>query len=329
MAFVISFLLRRLAQGALIVLLVAFLIFSLLRIIPGDPVRIMLGPMAPTNVVEEMGQKLGLRDPIPIQFGRYIAGLVQGDLGRSYIRSEGGATFGGGRDRGEAQVGQGARVFPMIMDALPLTLQLAGLGVAMALLISIPLGIAAGLNADRWPDKLAFITSSVFVSLPNFWFGLVLILVLSARLNWMPAIGYGGFAYTILPALVLAIELSPIIIRSLSVAVAANVQQNYVSMGVIRGLSHRQMISRHVLRNSSIPLLNLFGVQLGGLLLGGVFVVEYIFDYPGLGNLTIKAVLQRDFPVIQGVAILASSVLVLINILVDLLSTYIDRRLQY
>ena len=307
----------------------AFLIFALLRIIPGDPVRIMLGPMAPTNVVEEMAQQLGLRDPIPVQFARYIAGVAQGDLGRSYIRSESGATFGGGRDRGEANVGQGARVFPMIIAALPLTLQLAALGVAIALLISIPLGIAAGLNADRWPDRLAFIASSVFVSLPNFWFGLVLILVFSARLNWLPSIGYSGFAYTILPAVVLAIELAPLIIRSLSVAVAANVQQNYVGMGIVRGLPWRQMVARHVLRNSSIPLLNLFGVQLGGLLLGGVFVVEYIFDYPGVGNLTIKAVLQRDFPVIQGVAILASSVLVLTNILVDLVSTYIDRRLQY
>ncbi len=129
--------------------------------------------------------------------------------------------------------------------------------------------------------------------------------------------------------MVLAIELAPLIIRSLSVAVAANIQQNYVGMGIIRGLSRQQMVTRHVLRNSSIPLLNLFGVQLGGLLLGGVFVVEYIFDYPGIGNLTIRAVLQRDFPVIQGVAILASGVLVLINILVDLVSTYIDRRLQY
>lgn len=330
MAFVLTFLLRRLVQGVIIVLLVAFLIFTLLRIIPGDPVRMMVGPSAPEEIVDELGEELGLKDPIPVQFGRYLSGLARGDLGESFIRAKSGGSIAGGRDRGDpAERGHHAKVLDLIAAALPLTIQLAGLGIAFTLLIALPLGIGGGLHAERWPDKLAFMVGSFFVSLPNFWLGLVLILLVSARAGWLPSIGYRGFAYTVLPAVVLAIELSPVIIRALTVSVAASLQQSFVAAGVARGLSRRQIILRHVLRNASIPMLNLFGVQVGGLLLGGVFVVEYIFDYPGLGLVTINAVFQRDFPVIQGVAILAASVLVLINILVDLASTYIDRRLQY
>jgi peptide/nickel transport system permease protein len=196
-------------------------------------------------------------------------------------------------------------------------------------LVALPLGLAAGLHPEKWQDRLAFFTSSVFVSVPNFWLALVLILVISSKLNLLPSIGYRGFTYTVLPAMVLAVELTPVIIRGLSVSIAGAMQLGFVDGGVVRGLPWHQIVWKHVVRNASIPMLNLFGVQIGGLLLGGVFVVEYIFDYPGVGKLTIQAVLQRDFPIIQGVAILAAAVLVLANILVDLAATYIDRRLKY
>ena len=209
MPFVLTFLLRRLAQGVVVVLLVAFLIFTLLRVIPGDPVRMMVGPSAPDKVVEQLAEEFGLRDPIPVQFGRYLLGLAQGDLGESFIRAKSGGSIAGGRDRGSpTKRGHHARVLDLIADALPLTIQLAALGIAFTLLIALPLGIAGGLYAERWPDRLAFMVGSFFVSLPNFWLGLVLILLISARAGWLPAIGYRGFAYTVLPAVVLAVELS-------------------------------------------------------------------------------------------------------------------------
>ena len=342
MAFILTFLLRRIAQGVVVVFLVSFLIFTLLRIIPGDPVRMMLGANVSEVVLEQKAAELGLRDPIYEQYGRYIVEIFQGDFGQSYLLGESGGaaptaqskqggriTEEGEREREASLKTQRAHVIKLIGDGLPYTLQLAGLGLLFTLLVAVPLGIAGGLKPEKWQDKIAFFSSSLFVSLPNFWLALVLILLISTRANLLPAIGYKGFSYTILPAIVLAVELAPIIIRGLSVAIAGNLQQGFVDGGRMRGLPWNQIVWRHIVRNSSIPMLNLFGVQIGGLLLGGVFVTEYIFDYPGVGKLTIQAVLQRDFPIIQGIAILAAGTLVLVNILVDLIATYIDRRLKY
>jgi ABC-type dipeptide/oligopeptide/nickel transport system permease component len=329
MIFALDFFLRRLAQGVVIVVLVALLVFTLLRVVPGDPVRIMLGPMTSPSVMEETAKKLGLRDPIPEQFGRYLWQVAHGDLGHSFIRSAQGGSTGGSRGESTFDTSNRASVSELILATVPYSLMLAGMGVLFSLILAVPIGIAAGLNAGRWQDRLGLYISSVLVSLPNVWLGVVFILVFSAKTGWLPAIGYQGFAYTILPALVLAIELAPVMIRSIAVAVASNLIENYVSVGQVRGLSRRRMIVAHVLRNASIPLLNLLGIQIIGMLLGGLFVVEYIFNYPGLGLLMINAVFQRDFPIIQAIAMLASVVLVCVNIVVDYAATNIDRRLQY
>ncbi|HEY0292093.1 MAG TPA: ABC transporter permease [Hansschlegelia sp.] len=325
--FVLSFLIRRLAQGAVIIFLVSLLIFTLLRVVPGDPVRLMAGGMAPEALIEEIATKMGLRDPIVVQFGRYMGKVVQGDLGQSFVRPANGAATGGASFN-DATRGERAEVLDLILETLPMTLQLAATALAIALVFSTALGVAAGLNPGGWIDKLAFYVSSVFISLPNFWLGIVLALLLSVKLGWLPAIGYAGYSYTILPAIVLAVELSPVLIRTLSSAVAAQMGQSYVAIARVRGLPVPRIVVNHALRNASVPLLNVLGVQFSSLL-GGVIIVEYIFDYPGLGLLTINAVLQRDFPLIQGIAIVTSAIFVLINILVDLAATSIDPRLEY
>lgn len=329
MAFAINFFVRRILQGIVIVMLVALLIFTLLRIVPGDPVRIILGPMATPSVMEETAQKLGLRDPIPVQFGRFAKEVAKGDFGRSYIRGLQGGSSSGSQDATVLETASRAPVMQLILNALPYSLLLGGLGILFALLFALPIGIYAGLKSGSWPDRVALYISSLLVSLPNIWVGVVLIFLISAKLGWLPAIGYKGFAYAILPAIVLAIEISPIMIRAISVSVATALGQSYVDVGVIRGLPYSMVIRRHVLRNASIPLLNLFGAQLIGILLGSIFVIEYIFSYPGVGLLTINAVFQRDFPIIQAVAILASGALVTINMVVDFISTSIDRRLKF
>lgn len=330
MAFAIEFFLRRISQGLVIVVLVALLIFTLLRVVPGDPIRLILGPMASESVMEETAQNLGLRDPILVQFGRFMGQVATGDLGRSFIRGIQGGSTGGSQDvAGAIDPEARASVAGLIATALPYSLQLAAMGVGLALLIAVPIGMAAGLRAGRWPDRLGLYVSSLFVSLPNIWVAVMLIYLLSARANLLPAIGYKDFTYTIIPAMVMAIELSPIMIRAISVSVAANLGEVFFDVGQVRGLSRRTMVLRHVLRNAAVPLMNLFGAQMIGMLLGGLFVVEYIFSYPGIGMLTINAVFQRDFPIIQAVAILASGVLVAINMLVDFASTMIDRRLKF
>ncbi len=325
--FALSFLVRRLIQGAGIIFVVSLLIFTLLRVVPGDPVRLMAGGMAPEALIEKIAKDMGLRDPIIVQFGRYMGGVVQGDLGQSFVRPANGASTGGSSFNDTSR-GERAKVLDLIFGALPMTLQLAAVTLAIALVFSSIVGIAGGLAIGRWPDKLAFYISSIFISLPNFWLGIVLALLLSVKLGWLPAIGYGGFSYTILPAIVLAVELSPVLIRTLVTSVSTQMMESYVSVGRVRGLSRTRIIANHALRNASVPLLNLLGVQFSGLL-GGVIIVEYIFDYPGLGLLTINAVLQRDFPLIQGIAIVTSAIFVLINIAVDLIATLIDPRLEY
>ena len=325
--FLLGFLTRRLAQGAVIVLMVAFLIFTLLRVIPGDPVRLMVGGMAPDTLVEEIAEEMGLRDPIPVQFARYLAGVVQGDLGQSFVRPASGAAVGGAAFD-DATRGERAQVLTLIAETAPYTIQLALLAMVLALLVAVPIGVFAGLSPGRWPDRLALYLGSVFVSVPNFWLGIVLALIFSVQLGWLPAIGYENFAYTILPAIVLAVEIAPFIIRTLSVSVAQVMRESYIGAAAVRGLGQTRIIMAHALKNASVPLLNLLGVQFS-LLLGGVLVVEFIFDYPGLGLLTINAVLQRDFPLIQGIAIVTSAAFVMINVFVDLLATMIDPRLEY
>ncbi|PTW46622.1 ABC transporter permease [Rhodovulum kholense] len=325
--FILRFLARRLGQGAIIIFLVSALIFTLLRVVPGDPVRLMVGGMAPDTLVEEIAAEMGLRDPIHVQFGRYMGKVLQGDLGESFVRPASGAAVGGA-SFDDSTRGERAKVLDLIAETAPMTLQLAVLAMVFALMIGVPIGVWGGLYPGRLPDRLALYTSSLFVSLPNFWLGIVLALLLSVKLNLLPAIGYRGFSYTILPALVLAVEIAPFIIRTLTVSVAGVMGQSFIDIAKVRGLSRNQIVFRHALKNSAVPLLNLLGVQFS-MLLGGVLVIEFIFDYPGLGLLTINAVMQRDFPLIQGIAIVTAAVFVLINIAVDLLATAIDPRLDY
>ena len=327
--FILSFLIRRLAQGALIVFLVTFVIFALLRVIPGDPTRVILGPMASEEVRENAAIELGLNKPIPVQYLSYVKDLSKGDFGKSFIRGKQGGSMGGSQDSKGLDLEHRASVLELILKVLPKTLILAGIGIFFALFISVPIGILAGLKSESFFGKLSLYLSSFLVSLPNIWIALVLILVVSVNAGFLPAFGYKNITYAFLPAIVLAIEICPVLIRAFSVSVTSNLSETFYEIGIVRGISRFNMIFKHIIRNSLIPILNLFGAQLIGMVLGGLFVVEFIFNYPGLGLLAINAVFQRDFPIIQAIAVLASSALVIINIVVDLTASIIDRRLKF
>ena len=324
--FLVEYLLKRLAQGVVIVFLTSLIIFTLLRVVPGDPVRLIVGGMANETIVNEVAEKMGLRDPIIVQYGRYIAGVVQGDFGQSYVRPRSGMVVAGGEYIDPTQSNM-ATVIDLVVERLPLTLMLAGMSLVFALLVSVPLGIFGGLYPNRWPSSLALLVQSVFVSIPNFWLSIVLILFLSVKLGWLPALGYQGFSYVLLPAIVLAVEVCPFLIRTLTVSLGEIMQAPFIDEARVRGLSRWRIVFGHALRNAAVPLVNLFGMQLS-VLIGGVLVVEYIFDYPGLGHLTVLSVVSRDFPLIQGIAILTSAVFVFINILVDLTTYAIDPRVE-
>ncbi|WP_420131751.1 ABC transporter permease [Rhodopseudomonas sp.] len=323
---ILEFLIKRILQGFLIIGITSFIIFTLLRVVPGDPVRLIVGGMAPPDVVEKVATKMGLRDPIIVQYGRYMVGLLQGDLGQSYLRPRSGMVAAGGQyvDPTKSDM---APVIDLILERLPFTLQLGAVALVFALLLSFPVGIAGGLRPDGWPNKLAFGLQSLFVSIPNFWLAIVLILFLSVKLNLLPALGYQGFSYVLLPALVLSVEIAPFIIRTLTTSLGEVMQAPFIDEARVRGLSRRRIVYAHALRNAAVPLVNLLGIQLSTLI-GGVLVIEYIFDYPGLGNLTVVSVVGRDFPVIQGIAITTSAVFVFINIIVDLVAYLIDPRVE-
>jgi peptide/nickel transport system permease protein len=323
---ILEFLVKRIAQGMLIVFITSLIIFTLLRVVPGDPVRLIVGGMAPPDVVEKVATKMGLRDPIIVQYGRYMRGLLQGDLGQSYLRPRSGMIATGGQyvDPTKSDM---APVTDLILERLPFTLQLGGMALLFALLISFPIGVGGGLHQHGWQNALAFGVQSLFVSIPNFWLAIVLILFLSVKLKLLPALGYQGFSYVLLPAMVLAVEIAPFIIRTLTTSLGEVMQATFIDEARVRGLSRRRIVYAHALRNAAVPLVNLLGIQLSTLI-GGVLVIEYIFDYPGLGNLTVVSVVGRDFPVIQGIAITTSAVFVFINIIVDLVAYLIDPRVE-
>lgn len=324
-ATLLKLLVTRLGQGVVIMLLVSAVIFTLLRVVPGDPARLIVGGMADDQVREELSAELGLTDPIPVQYLSYMGNVLRGDLGQSFVRPS--RSREDVSDAEDLVRGERASVTRLILERLPLSLGLAAASLVIALVISVPLGVYAGLRPGGWPDKLAFYAGSLFVSVPNFWLGLVLILVVSVNLGWLPAIGYQGMAYAVLPAIVLAVEVSPVLMRTVSVSMAEIMQQKFIDYGGVRGLSRTRVVVGHGLRNASVPLLNVVGIQ-ASTLLGGVVVVEYVFNYPGLGLLTIDAVLQRDFPVLQGIALFLAGTFVLVNIAVDVAATLIDPRLE-
>lgn len=323
---VLLFLLRRLGQGLVILVLVTFAVFALLRSGPGDPARLVVDGLASNEEVERLAREMGLRDPLLVQYGRYLGGWLHGDAGTSFVKPRSGLSSVAGAREGDSTRADRASTLSLIAERLPLTLQLCALSVVFALAIALPLGLWAGTHSGGWPDGLVTLLAAGFVSLPNFWLASVLALIVSLRLGWLPAVGYQGFSYTVLPAIVLAVEIAPVLMRSLALALGAAMREPFVRIGPVRGLSPRRVLWRHALKHASVSTLNTFGLQISGLV-GGVVVVEYVFDYPGLGQLMIESVLQRDFPLVQAIAMLAAAVFLLVNLLVDLASAWIDPRL--
>lgn len=319
-------LLRRLGQSLVTLLLVTFVVFALLRSGPGDPARLVVGGLASAQEVERVAGEMGLRDPLLLQYGRYLSRLLQGDAGVSFVKPRSGLSVAGSRE-GDSTRAERASTVSLIAERLPLTLQLVGLALLFALVVALPLGLWAGSRPGRWPDGLVTLLAAGLVSLPNFWLASVLALVISLQLGWLPAVGYQGFAYTVLPAVVLAVEIAPVLMRGLALALGAVGREAFVRIAPVRGLSAARVLWRHKMKNASVPLLTMLGAQLAGLL-GGVVVVEYVFDYPGLGHLMIESVLQRDFPLVQAIVVLASTFFLAVNLGIDLLCSWIDPRVS-
>ncbi len=299
--------LRRLIQSALILLGVSFITFVLLYVLPADPVRQIAGRAATAETVENIRQQLGLDQPLLVQYGRYLAALAQGDLGRSYL--------------------QKTEVAELILSRLPATLQLMAAGIFAELVLGISMGIAAALMRGRIGDQLLMMTSFVTVSAPQFVVSLLLLYVFAVKLGWFPIGGYGTLAHLVLPAITLGILGSGWYSRMMRSSMIEVLRADYIRTARAKGLSRGRVVFRHALPNAILPVIAMIGIDIG-IFMGGIVVVESVFGWPGIGQLAWQAIQRVDIPIIMGVTLISAFAIVLGNLLADLVTPLIDPRIR-
>ena len=302
-----GFFLRRLAVVIPTVIGAVTLVFFFLHMIPGDPVEVMLGETAQQADKERLRQELGLNQPLYVQYGRFMAGIVQGDLGGSYFYR-----------RPVAQV---------IAERVPATVELALAAFLVAGLIAIPLGIIAALREGTAVDNAAVLFSLVGVSLPNFWLGPLLIILFSIKLGWFPVSGKAGLASLVLPAITLGAAFAAILSRMTRASLLERLGEDYLMVARAKGLPEWKVILKHALRNAMIPIITVMGLQIGALLSGAI-ITENVFSWPGIGTLLINAIEARDYPLVQGCILFISLSYVLVNLLTDLFYGWADPRIR-
>ena len=311
----IEFLVRRAVISALTLFLISIIVFTGVRLIPGDPARVLAGTDADAAGLEEIRQKYGLNDPYVVQYARWLGLGLVGDLGESIRTRQG--------------------VARMVAGKLPITLELAFLSILVALAIAIPAGVLAAVRRNTAWDVLASGVSLAGVSVPNFWLGIMLILLVSVRLGWLPASGYvspiedllGNVKRMVMPAFVLGTGLAAVLMRQTRNSMIEVLSADYVRTARAKGLAGRAVVLRHALRNGLIPVVTILGLQMGALM-GGAVVTEQIFVIPGFGRLIVEAVFTRDYPVVQGVVLITASAYVLINLLVDVSYSLLNPRIR-
>ncbi|MDR0809254.1 MAG: ABC transporter permease [Gemmobacter sp.] len=301
------YLLRRLGQAVLILLGVSFITFILLYVLPADPVRQIAGRAATAQTVENIRQQLGLDQPFIVQYGRYLANLARGDLGRSYL--------------------QKTDVAELIRSRLPATLLLMAAGIFAELLIGLTLGVIAALWRGRALDQGLMVTSFVAVSAPQFVIGLLLLYVFAVKLGWFPIGGYGTFAHLVLPALTLGILGSGWYSRMMRSSMIEALRADYTRTARAKGLGRLRVILRHALPNAILPIVAMIGIDIG-IFMGGIVVVESVFGWPGMGQLAWQAIQRVDIPIIMGVTLVSATAIVLGNLLADLIAPMIDPRIR-
>lgn len=302
----LSYLARRLFEFGIVILGVLTIVFVLQRF-SGDPTNLLLPVDATQEVRTELRRQLGLDQPLLTQYIRFLGNVAMGDLGTSY------------RFRQPA--------LGLVLERLPSTLLLAGASLLISLVIALPLGIFAAVYRNTWVDTLATSISLIGQGMPVYWLGLLGILLFSVQWRLLPSMGGGSFAALILPASTLAIYSASRIMRLTRSAMLDVLHQDYIRMARAKGLSEAKVLIKHALRNASIPIVTIIGLQFGGLL-GGAVITETVFAWPGVGRLAVNAVQQRDFPVVQAVTVVIALAFSLINLVVDLLYARLNPRIR-
>lgn len=309
------FVMRRLLQALPVMFLASIPVFLIIHLAEGDPVLMLLGVEATTETIEAMRERLGLDQPLWKQYMDWISGILVGDFGRSVMSD--------------------FTVAELLSQRIPATFSLAVVAILIAVLIALPMGIAAALRRGRWFDYFVTAFTSVAISIPHFWLGILFVLLFAVELNWLPAGGYVAFSdsptrfmeLVFLPALTLSLYISATLTRFIRTAMGEVLTEDYIRTAYSKGLSARPVIVRHAMRNALIPAVTALGVQFGRLL-AGTIIVEVIFAWPGLGQLMLGAIKNRDFPVVQGAFLVFIVLVIVSNLITDMLYSVIDPRIR-
>ena len=311
----IDFLLQRLAISLVTLAVISLIVFTGVRMIPGDPARVLAGTDADEAGLEEVRARYGLRDPLPVQYLRWVSLAVRGDLGESIRTRE--------------------PVVRTVVRKIPITFELACLSLLVALAIAIPVGVLSAVRRNSLWDYAASALALCGLSVPSFWLGIMLILLVSVRLGWLPASGFvplfqdplGNLQRMLMPALVLGTGLSAVLMRQTRNAMIEVLGADYIRTARSKGLAPRAVVFRHAIRNGLVPVVTILGLQTGALM-GGAVVTEQIFVVPGFGRLIVEAVFTRDYPLVQGVVLITASAYVGVNLLVDLSYSLLNPRIR-
>lgn len=311
----IRFLARRLAGSAVVLLLVSLLTFALIWLVPGDPTTVLLEASATPEQVERLRAALGLDKPLPVQMLDWYGRILSGDLGQSILLNR--------------------SVTEALLERLPVTLSIAAIALTLAVLLGVAAGILAALFHNRWPDQIVMSTALFGLSVPDFWLGLMFVVVFALGLGWFPTGGFTPIEQGVtewarsiaLPSLALALTQMGFVARMARASMLDVLNQDFVRTADAKGLSRTYVVLRHGLPNALVPLLTVTGI-IAGALLGGTVVIEQVFSIPGVGRLIIGAILSRDFPVIQGGLLFLAVVYLLVNLVVDILYAAVDPRVR-
>jgi len=301
------YILKRLLMLIPVLLCVAFVIFAFMDMASGDPVYSVAGPDATPEELAQLREEMGLNGSLLERYARYIWNLLHGDLGVSYVSK---------RD-----------VMATYMERLPNTLKLASVTMLVAVGISVPLGIVAAVNHNSLKDTISMILALVGLSMPNFWLGLLLIILFSLKLGGFPSGGNTGFSSIVLPAFSIGVGLAALMARTTRSSMLDVIRQDYIRMARAKGVPERKVIRKHALKNALIPIITIFGVQFSNVL-GGSVLAETVFAWPGVGRLVVDAIDQRDIPTVTGALVMTTLLVSIVNLLVDIIFAYVDPRIK-
>jgi peptide/nickel transport system permease protein len=311
-----EYVIKRLFTLLPILLIVGFIAFFLMHVTPGDPAAIMLGPEAMPKDIQQLREELGLTESLPVQFARWISRALQGNFGESYY--------------------YGKPVVEVILARIEPTLLLTSYGLMIAMLIGIPSGVIAAIKSNTSVDQSVMVMALLGVSMPQFWLALNMIILFAVKLGWFPPTGYrpllsgitANMKYLLMPSVALGFGQAALIARMTRTTMLEVIREDYIKTARAKGLKEFFVIMKHALRNAFVEIITVIGMAFAALM-GGAFVIEIVFNMPGVGSLIINAVKRRDFPLIQGTMLFIATAIVIVNLIVDIIYVYLDPRIRY